>query len=83
MEYERNSFDCFSHIKSDTLSKVALSISNHWVETVNATMEIDVQKTWGYKDLKTGNLSGMAGRVQRGEADIGGEKSFNFIESNF
>lgn len=57
---------------------MTLSISKYWVESVNATMQIDVQRTWGYKDLKTGNLSGMAGRVQRKEADIGGEMRIDF-----
>lgn len=36
-------------------------------------MVIDVQRTWGYKDPKTGQITGMSGRLERKEADIGGK----------
>lgn len=32
----------------------------------------DVHRTWGYKNKTTGIISGMAGQLQRKEADIGG-----------
>lgn len=32
----------------------------------------DVHRTWGYKNKKTGITSGMAGQLERKEADIGG-----------
>lgn len=47
-------------------------ITKHWVESVNATMTGDVHRTWGYKNKKTGITSGMAGQLERKEADIGG-----------
>lgn len=39
---------------------------------MNATMEGDVHRTWGYKDKKTGEITGLSGQLQRKEADIGG-----------
>lgn len=53
-------------------------ISKYWIESVNATMKLDVERTWGYLDPKTGLLTGMAGRLQRKEVDIGG-KNINTI----
>lgn len=47
-------------------------ITKHWVESLNATMGIQVYRTWGYKDPKTGQYNGMTGALQRKEADIGG-----------
>lgn len=35
-------------------------------------MHIDVHQTWGYKDPKTGQFTGMSGQLQRKEADIAG-----------
>lgn len=35
-------------------------------------MKGDVHRTWGYKDKKTGRISGLSGQLQRNEADIGG-----------
>ncbi|XP_055308680.1 uncharacterized protein LOC129572693 [Sitodiplosis mosellana] len=32
----------------------------------------DVHRTWGYKDKKTGRITGLYGQLQRKEADIGG-----------
>lgn len=32
----------------------------------------DVHRTWGYKNKTTGITSGMAGQLERKEADIGG-----------
>lgn len=72
----------FSHNKVDTTSKVSFLISKYWIESVNATMEIDVQRTWGYKDPKTGLFSGMAGRLQLKEADISGEYNDLFLQTN-
>lgn len=40
---------------------------------MNATIRVDIHRTWGYKDPKTGQFSGMSGQLQRKEADIGGE----------
>lgn len=66
------SYDSHKHI--DTLSKLSLIISKHWLESVNATMVTDVQRTWGYKDPKTGLFTGMVAKLQK-EADIGGKDS--------
>lgn len=63
----------FSHRKIDASSKMFAILAQHWVESVNATMVLDFQRTWGYKDPKTGQVTGMAGRLQRHEADIGGK----------
>lgn len=62
----------FSHYRVDTISKLALLITQHWVDSVNATLVIDVHRTWGYRDPKTGFYTGMSGQLQRKEADIGG-----------
>lgn len=40
----------------------------------------DVHRTWGYKNKTTGIVSGMAGQLQRKEADIGGTIIFLTIE---
>lgn len=38
-------------------------------------MRMDVHPTWGYKDKKTGMITGMSGQLQRKEGDIGGKNS--------
>lgn len=70
-------FFCFSHTHIDTIAKVSLLISRHWVESVNATMQIDIHRTYGYLDPKTGQFSGMSSQLQRKEADIGGRIAHN------
>lgn len=57
----------------DPFSKIALLITNDWIRSVNATMHLDIHRTWGYRDPKTGQFSGMSGQLQRKEADIGGK----------
>ncbi|XP_031617482.1 glutamate receptor 3-like [Contarinia nasturtii] len=69
--------DDTQHKNIDMASKVCLLLAKHWVESVNATMVTDVQRTWGYKDPKTGQFSGMVGRLQMKEADIGDQKYFS------
>lgn len=61
-----------SHNRIDAISKLSYVITQHWVDSVNATMTGDVHRTWGYKNKTTGIVSGMAGQLQRKEADIGG-----------
>lgn len=41
-------------------------------------MEGDVHRTWGYKDKKTGQITGLSGQLQRKEADIGGQNKTTF-----
>lgn len=43
----------------------------------------DVHRTWGYKDKKTGITSGMAGQLERKEADIGGSVENNHFNTQF
>lgn len=62
----------FSHNKVDPFSKLTLLITKHWVESLNATMHIDIHRTWGYRDPKTGIFNGMSGQLQSKEADVGG-----------
>lgn len=65
---------------------MSLLLSQYWVESVNATMEGDVHRTWGYKDKKTGRITGLSGQLQRKEADIGGLNSIStnsFLNFNF
>lgn len=64
-----------SHNKVDTISKLSLLITKHWVDSVNATLKVDVHRTWGYKDPKTGYFNGMTGQLQRRDADIGGGRT--------
>jgi ionotropic glutamate receptor len=40
---------------------------------LNASKEIIIQKTWGYKNQTTGLYSGMAGDLQTGVANLGGK----------
>lgn len=42
-------------------------------------MEIDVERTWGYKNPKTGIFTGMAGRLQTKMSDIGGKTQIFYI----
>lgn len=56
-------------------------------------MVIDVHRTWGYRNPKTGFYTGMAGQLQKKEADIGGNRNRiysgiillfdNFFENTF
>ncbi|XP_055295192.1 uncharacterized protein LOC129564964 [Sitodiplosis mosellana] len=72
--------DDYHHNKVDTISKVSFLISQHWIESVNATMVIDVGRTWGYPNRETDQLTGMSGRLQRKEADIGATVIFMLVE---
>lgn len=39
---------------------------------MNGTANFTIEKTWGYKNPKTGEFDGMNGQLMRKEADIGG-----------
>lgn len=44
----------------------------HLIDAINGTANFTVEKTWGYKNPKTGEFNGMTGQLIRKEADIGG-----------
>ncbi|XP_031617481.1 ionotropic receptor 75a-like [Contarinia nasturtii] len=72
--------DDYHHNKVDSTSKLSYQLTKYWVESINATIEGDVHRTWGYRDKKTGVISGMVGQLERKEADIGGTIIFMTIE---
>lgn len=63
-----NQFDRDIHI--DAMSKVAYKLTNHLMQFVNATVTYSIVTTWGYKNQKTGEWTGLVGALQRNEADI-------------
>lgn len=56
----------------DSPSKVSYTICVHLIDAINATGNFSVEKTWGYRNPKTGEYDGMVGQLLRGDADIGG-----------
>lgn len=48
----------FRYKRIDSTSKMFYVLAQHWVESVNATMVTDFQRTWGYNDTKTGQITG-------------------------
>lgn len=48
----------------------------HLSNTLNVTLNYSITDTWGYKDNKTGEWSGMIGALTRKQADIGGTALF-------
>lgn len=77
------------HRQEDMSSKIGFEITKTWVDSLNATMRVDVHKTWGYYDNKTGQITGMVGQLQRKEADISGMlqqtnlKSYDFSNNEW
>lgn len=60
----------------DSPSKVSYTICVHLINAINASGNFSVEKTWGYKNPKTGEFDGMTGQLLRGDADIGGTVIF-------
>lgn len=50
------------------------------MDALNATVKYSVVNTWGYVDPKTNAYTGMAGQLQRREAEIGGKSTFSLPE---
>lgn len=46
------------------------------IDSINGTRNFSFEKTWGYKNPKTGEYDGMTGQLIRKEADIGGTVIF-------
>lgn len=59
-----------------------LEASKHWIESLNSTMKLDIQRTQGIRNPLTDEYSGLIGRLQTKEADISGneQKSFDSFE---
>lgn len=66
----------FRETETDAISKVSYIIANRLIDAMNGTVEFNVERTWGYKDPKTGAYSGMTGQLQRQEVDLGGTVMF-------
>lgn len=65
----------FSHNYIDSIAIITLELSKQWISSLNATMKIDIQRTQGYKNLTTGQITGAVGKLQRKEADISGNQT--------
>lgn len=57
----------------DAISKLNYILVHQLMSYLNASKEIIIQKTWGYKNQTTGLYSGMAGDLQTGVANLGGK----------
>ncbi|CAH1364152.1 unnamed protein product [Tenebrio molitor] len=60
----------------DAISKLNYILVHQLMSYLNASKEIIIQKTWGYKNQTTGLYSGMAGDLQTGVANLGGTPLF-------
>lgn len=47
---------------------------------LNATAEFSIVSTWGYKDDKTGEWSGMVGQLVRNEVELGASPLFMTVD---
>ncbi|PSN49052.1 Ionotropic receptor 75m [Blattella germanica] len=54
----------------DTITKVNDALFHHIVDILNASISMVIVDTWGYPD-ENNNWSGLAGYLQRSDADIG------------
>lgn len=66
----------FSDRLVDSPSKASYLICVHLIDSVNGIGNFSIEKTWGYKNPKTGEYDGMTGQLIRKEADIGGTVIF-------
>ncbi|XP_069698811.1 uncharacterized protein [Periplaneta americana] len=58
----------------DTITKVNYNLLHHVAAIMNASVQIAIVNSWGY-DIN-GSWDGMAGYLQRGEADVGATALF-------
>lgn len=67
-------------IQRDPLSKVNYKFTQFLMSYLNATAEYSVVSTWGYRDDKTGEWSGMVGQLVRNEVELGASPLFMTVE---
>lgn len=54
------------------MTKATYFILGAVMQAINATRSFQIARTWGYKDPKTGEWTGMTGDLVRKDVDIGG-----------
>lgn len=69
-----------SDIETDPLTKVNYILTEFLMSYLNATAEYSIVSSWGYKDDKTNEYSGMVGQLVRQEAELGASPLFMTVE---
>lgn len=64
----------------DPLTKVNYKFTQFLMSYLNATAEYSIVSTWGYKDDKSGEWSGMVGQLVRNEVELGASPLFMTVE---
>lgn len=77
-----NPFPTFSQreIQTDPLTKVNYILTEFLMSYLNGTAEYIIVSSWGYKDDKTNEYSGMVGQLVRREAELGASPLFMTVE---
>lgn len=66
--------------QTDPLTKVNYVLTEFLMSYLNATAQYSIVSTWGYKDDKTNEWSGMVGQLIRHEAELGASPLFMTVE---
>ncbi|XP_031619955.1 ionotropic receptor 75a-like [Contarinia nasturtii] len=70
----------YRETQTDPLSKVNYILTQFLMSYLNATAEYLIVSSWGYKDDKTEEWSGMVGQLVRQEVELGASPLFMTVE---
>lgn len=70
----------YREIQTDPLTKVNYMLTEFLMSYLNSSAEYSIVSTWGYKDDKTNEWSGMVGQLVRQEAELGASPLFMTVE---
>ncbi|XP_049825058.1 glutamate receptor 1-like [Aethina tumida] len=75
-----NHLDDYREKHIDSITKNNYILTNHLIETMNATIVPTYRSSWGYYNQTTNSYDGVIGDLQSGLAEIGGTPSFITID---
>lgn len=67
-------------IQTDPITKVNYILTHFLMSYLNATANFSIVASWGYRDDKTNEWSGMVGELVRNEAELGASPLFMTVE---
>lgn len=70
----------YREIQTDPLTKVNYMLTEFLMSYLNSSAKYSIVSTWGYKDDKTNEWSGMVGQLVRQEAELGASPLFMTVE---
>lgn len=70
----------YREIQTDPLTKVNYMLTEFLMSYLNSSAKYSIVSTWGYKDDKTNEWSGMVGQLVRQEAELGASPLFMTVD---